>query len=72
MRDAISLLDRSLISQSISENNLIEETDVREMLGLADRSKIITLFKEVLNDLKTLSRSTKYPSTFLNLFLSHS
>ena len=49
VRDAISLLDRALISQSISKNNLIEETDVREMLGLADRSKIISLFKEVLS-----------------------
>ncbi len=49
VRDAISLLDRALISQSISENDLIEETDVREMLGLADRSKIISLFIEVLS-----------------------
>ena len=49
VRDAVSLLDRALISQSISKNNLIEETDVREMLGLADRSKIISLFKEVLS-----------------------
>ncbi len=49
VRDAISLLDRSLISQSISQNNLIEEKDVREMLGLADRSKIISLFKEILS-----------------------
>ena len=49
VRDAISLLDRSLISQSISQNNLIEEKDVREMLGLADRSKLISLFKEILS-----------------------
>jgi len=49
VRDSISLLDRALISQSIGENNIIEETDVREMLGLADRSKIISLFKEVLS-----------------------
>ena len=49
VRDAVSLLDRALISQSITKNNLIEETDVREMLGLADRSKIISLFKEVLS-----------------------
>ena len=41
-------MDRALISQSISKDNLIEETNVREMLGLADRSKIISLFKEVL------------------------
>ena len=49
VRDAISLLDRALISQSINENNLIKDTDVRKMLGLADKSKILSLFKEVLN-----------------------
>ena len=49
VRDAISLLDRALISQSIDEKNNVEENDVREMLGLADRTKIITLFKEVLS-----------------------
>ena len=49
VRDSISLLDRALVSQSISENNIIEETDVRNMLGLADRSKIISLFKEILS-----------------------
>ena len=49
VRDAISLLDRALISQSIKRNNTIEEQDVREMLGLADKSKVMTLFKEVLN-----------------------
>ncbi len=47
VRDSISLLDRALISQSI-KNNTIEEQDVRNMLGLADRSKIISLFKEIL------------------------
>jgi DNA polymerase-3 subunit gamma/tau len=49
VRDSISLLDRALISQSIIENKVIEDTDVREMLGLADKSKVISLFKEVLN-----------------------
>jgi len=49
VRDAISLLDRALVSQSINEDSLINEVDVREMLGLADRSKIISLFKEVLS-----------------------
>ena len=49
VRDAISLLDRALISKPIQKNNVIEEKDVREMLGLADRSKIIQLlFKEIL------------------------
>tara|TARA_X000001036_G_scaffold201981_1_gene189668 strand:- start:3976 stop:5658 length:1683 start_codon:yes stop_codon:yes gene_type:complete len=49
VRDAVSLLDRALVSQSIKENNSLEETDVREMLGLVDRSKTISLFKEVLS-----------------------
>jgi DNA polymerase III subunit gamma/tau len=48
VRDSISLLDRALISQSIIENKVIEDTDVREMLGLADKGKVISLFKEVL------------------------
>ena len=48
VRDAISLLDRALISQNINEKNEIEDKDVRQMLGLADRSKTIELFKEIL------------------------
>ena len=48
VRDAISLLDRALVSQSI-HNNEIQEQDVRRMLGLADRSKLILLFKEILS-----------------------
>jgi len=47
VRDSVSLLDRALISQSI-KNNTIEEQDVRNMLGLADRGKVISLFKEIL------------------------
>jgi DNA polymerase III subunit gamma/tau len=49
VRDSISLLDRALISQSIVENKVIEDIDVREMLGLADKNKVISLFKEVLS-----------------------
>ena len=49
VRDSISLLDRALISQSIDENKKIEEPDVRQMLGLADKSKIISLLKEILS-----------------------
>ncbi len=49
VRDSISLLDRALISQAIIENKVIEDTDVREMLGLADKKKVISLFKEVLS-----------------------
>ena len=56
VRDSISLLDRALISQSIGENTIIEELDVRQMLGLADKSKVISLLKEVLtgNEKKAL------------------
>ncbi len=49
VRDSISLLDRALISQSINENKQIEEIEVRQMLGLADKSKVISLFREVLS-----------------------
>ena len=49
VRDSISLLDRALISQSIEENKIIEDIDIRDMLGLADKSKVISLFKEILN-----------------------
>ena len=67
VRDAISLLDRALISQSISKDNSIEETDVREMLGLADRSKIISLFKEVLSGNE--KESLKYLDYLFRFFM---
>ncbi len=48
VRDSVSLLDRVLISQSLN-SKVIEEEDVRKMLGLADKSKVILLFKEILD-----------------------
>ena len=60
VRDSISLLDRALLSQSLNENKQIEEPDVRLMLGLADKTKVITLFKEVL------SGNEKSASSILN------
>jgi len=48
VRDAISLLDRALISQSIN-NKEIKDQDIRIMLGLADKSKLLFLFKEILS-----------------------
>jgi len=73
VRDAISLLDRALISQSIN-NKEIQDQDVRQMLGLADRSKLILLFKEILsgnqieaiNHLKELIDSGLDAKNFLN------
>ncbi len=49
VRDSISLLDRALISQSITKAKTVDEEDVRKMLGLADKSKIILLLKEVFH-----------------------
>ena len=48
VRDAISLLDRALITKSLNQDKEIKETDIRQMLGLADRSKLISLFREIL------------------------
>ena len=48
VRDAISLLDRALIAKDLKEDNEIQDTDIRKMMGLADKSKIIFLFKEIL------------------------
>ena len=49
VRDSISLLDRALISQSLDEGKSIEDHDVRKMLGLADKSKVISLIKDALS-----------------------
>ena len=48
VRDAISLLDKALVSQSVNKDKEIQSHDVRQMLGLADRSKLILLFKKIL------------------------
>ncbi len=48
VRDGISLLDRALISQTAQDKQITDE-DVRKMLGLADRSKLLFLFKEILS-----------------------
>ena len=73
VRDAISLLDRVLISQNIN-NKEVQDQDVRLMLGLADRSKLILLFKEILlgnqkeaiNHLRELIDSGLDAKNFLN------
>tara|TARA_Y100000768_G_scaffold189038_1_gene141645 strand:+ start:1770 stop:3440 length:1671 start_codon:yes stop_codon:yes gene_type:complete len=74
VRDSISLLDRALISQSINENKLIDEPDVRMMLGLADKNKVISLFgkvlsgneKDALNILRELINDGLDAKNFLN------
>ena len=74
VRDAVSLLDRALIFQTINSEKEIDDKDVRQMLGLADRSKLITLFREILLgnqknsilSLKELIDSGLDPKNFLN------
>ena len=48
VRDAISLLDRALVNQHVSEKEVDEDT-VRKMLGVADRSKILELLKFIFD-----------------------
>tara|TARA_B100001029_G_C15048251_1_gene448721 strand:- start:887 stop:2161 length:1275 start_codon:yes stop_codon:yes gene_type:complete len=47
VRDSVSLLDRALIFQALKPGQIIEDTDIRKMLGLADKSKLIELLKEI-------------------------
>jgi len=47
VRDAISLLDRAITYQNVNSKNEIDDNDIRNMLGLADKSSIIYLLKEI-------------------------
>ncbi len=49
VRDSVSLLDRAITYQNVNSKNQTDEHDIRNMLGLADKSKIINLLKEVFN-----------------------
>ena len=49
VRDGISLLDRAITYQSINSKKEIDAQDIRNMLGLADKSKVINLLKEIFN-----------------------
>ena len=74
VRDAISLLDRALITQNTNDKTEIQDSDVRKMLGLADKSQIIILFNEILKGeqkkaisrLKDLIQSGLDAKNFLN------
>ncbi len=48
VRDAVSLLDRTLIHQSLKPDQVIDATEVRGMLGLVDKSKLINLLSFAL------------------------
>ena len=48
VRDSISLLDRALIHQSLKPEVALDAQEIRNMLGLVDKSKIINLIQHVL------------------------
>ena len=48
VRDAISLLDRALVFQSLKPTQTLQDSDIRKMLGLADKSKLIKLLKKII------------------------
>jgi len=74
VRDAISLLDRALVFQSLDNNKTIEDSDIRKMLGLADKSKLIHLLnyvfvgdeKKAMNLMRDLIDNGLDPKNFLN------
>ncbi len=47
VRDGISLLDRAMTYQNVNSKNEVDDKDIRDMLGLADKSKVINILKEV-------------------------
>ncbi|HIF61830.1 MAG TPA: DNA polymerase III subunit gamma/tau [Candidatus Pelagibacter sp.] len=73
VRDSLSLLDRALVSQHIT-NEEVDEIFIRKMLGIADRSKILELLSFVFqgnqeNSIKHLRQMVNEgiePQSFLN------
>jgi len=47
LRNGISLLDRALVFQSLNPDSITDDKDVRKMLGLANKTKLIHLLKYV-------------------------
>ena len=76
VRDSLSLLDRALIIQNVDEKE-VNESDVRKMLGIVDRSKILEFLQSVIiGDKKNAIEKLRIiidhgvdPSNFLNDFL---
>ena len=76
VRDSLSLLDKTLISQK-TDNTEIDEKFVQKILGLADKSKIIGLFQLILEgnheqsiiNIQSLTDEGIDAKLFLNEFL---
>jgi len=73
VRDSLSLLDRALISQNHTAK-VVDENHLREMLGIADRSKILEILqlliqgdqKKTIIQLRKLINGGLNPVNFLN------
>ena len=73
VRDSLSLLDRALVSQNI-DGKEVDETFVRKMLGIADRSKFLNLIdlifqgeqKKSIEQLREMINEGIEPNNFLN------
>ena len=73
VRDSLSLLDRTLISQNI-DNVEIDEKFVRKMLGIADRTKTLNLLrlifqgdqKKSIDQIREMISEGIQPANFLN------
>ena len=73
VRASLSLLDRALVNQQISEKE-VDEVSLRKMLGIADRSRILDLLHLVFNGdekksiqvLKSIINEGVEPENFLN------
>ena len=73
VRDSLSLLDRALISQNHTAK-IVDENHLREMLGIADRSKILEILqlliqgdqKKTIMQLRKLINGGLNPVSFLN------
>ena len=73
VRDSLSLLDRAIVSQEVEEKE-IDETSIRKMLGIADRSKILNLLswvfrgdqKKSILQLREMINEGIEPKNFLN------
>ena len=73
VRDSLSLLDRTLISQNI-DNTEIDEKFVRKMLGIADRTKTLNLLrlifqgdqKKSIDQIREMISEGIQPANFLN------
>ena len=76
VRDSLSLLDRTLVDQHITEKE-IDEPFVRKMLGIANRSKILELIhcifqgdqKKSIKQLREMINEGIAPANLLNDFL---